>query len=77
MVAEVVSLRDYTLRDIPAVLRKIADQVESGEFPSAESCALVMVMEDGIDVFAFGEVSSPGDAHMILHAGMLRLADSL
>lgn len=76
MVAEVVSIRDYTLRDIPAVLRKIADQIESGEFPNATACAVVVSGEE-LDVCLAGDVSSPGDAHMLLHAGMLRLADSL
>ncbi len=77
MVAEVVKLRDYTLRDIPSVLRKIADQIEAGEFPGAESCALVVTAEDAIDVCLCGKASTPGDAHMILHAGMLKLADTI
>lgn len=77
MVAEVVKLRDYTVRDIPSVLRKIAEQIETGEFPGAESCALVVMAEDAIDVCVCGKASSPGDAHIILHAGMVKLVDSI
>lgn len=73
--AEVLPMRDYTLRDIPSVLRKIAEQIESGEFPSAKACAVV-VSGETLDVCLAGEVSSYGDAHMLLHAGMLALADS-
>lgn len=77
MVAEVVNLREYNLRDIPSVLRKIASQIETGDFPGAESCALVVAAPEAIEVCVCGEASSPGEAHMILHAGMLKLTDTL
>lgn len=77
MVAEVVTLRTHTIKDIPAVLREIAGQLESGEFGAFDKCALVIVGENDIDVCLCGNASSPGDAHMILHAGMLKLVETV
>lgn len=77
MVAEVITLRTHTLKDVPSVLREIAGQIESGDFGVIESVALVAVSAEDVDVCLCGKASSPGDAHMILHAGMIRLADTL
>lgn len=76
MVAEVITLRDYSLRDIPATLRQIADQIERGDFPNAAQCAVV-VSGEVIDVCLCGETHSAGDAHMLLAAGMQKLIDTL
>lgn len=77
MVAEVLNLRDFTLRDVPSVLRKIAEQIESGDFGSVQRCAVVVMNEDDIDICLSGDAHSLGDAHILLHAGMIKLADSL
>lgn len=77
MVAEVVTLRDYTLRDVPSVLRKIAEQIESGEYGVVDKCAVVVLSDENLDVCLCGNASTAGDAHILLHAGMLRLADNM
>lgn len=77
MVAEVITLRTHTVKDVPATLREIASQIETGEYGQIESVALVAVGPDALDVCLCGKASSPGDAHIILHAGMLRLADTV
>ncbi len=75
MTAEIVQLRSYTLRDIPAVLREIASQIESGDFPGVTGCAVV-VEGESLDVCLAGETHSQADAYMLLAAGMTALMDA-
>lgn len=77
MVAEVVTLPTHAPKDIPTTLREIADQIENGDFGVVDSCVMVAVAEEDLDVCLMGKANSIGDAHIILHAGMLRLADTV
>ncbi len=51
----VVSMgRDCTIRDIPQMLRRMADKLESGE-ETAQSLVAVIPREDHVDVFLWGD----------------------
>lgn len=55
MTANVTRLPCATYRtDIPASLRGMADQIESGELPVPELMVMVTTSKDGIDVFSQG-----------------------
>ena len=63
MTAEIVTLRENTLRDIPAQLRAMADRIEAGEYGEVES--LFALMPRGGDfpkMWGWGDVSGPNDA---------------
>lgn len=68
---EVKTLYRSNSRDIPATLRLIADQIESGDFGEAKAVTLV-VQADKLDVCHLGEGTSD-DAHMLLSLGRRKL----
>lgn len=73
MTAELVPLRDYTLRDVAPTLRRIADEVEQGKY-GAVGCCGVVIMGDTINVFGMGPDSEGPSTAMVLHAGFMQLA---
>jgi hypothetical protein len=70
----VVVAYDANRRDIAKMLRQAASALEMGEFPGAQSAALVL---DGreIQVYGFGAATS-GETHLLLHAGAAKLVRS-
>lgn len=75
-VAEVVQLRDSNFRDPSATLRKIADEIEAGDYGAVGSVAVV-VLGDTMEVFAMGEDAEAPSAALLLHAGFLRLSRAI
>lgn len=47
--------RDTKVNDIPAVLRKLADQIEAGEHGEVGTAMILMTLEDGMPIFIAGE----------------------
>lgn len=76
MSADLVTLRDHTLLDVPALLRKLADRVEAGEYGAVRCCAVSM-LGDTLEVFAYGLDSAGPSAACTLHAGFLKLQQAL
>ncbi|NBW08313.1 MAG: hypothetical protein EBR82_09825 [Caulobacteraceae bacterium] len=70
--ANIVLLRDSTLRDIPATLRRIAEAIERGEHPGASGCVVVLDA-DRIECFYCGDGEAGPNAHLLLGAGLHRL----
>ena len=66
-------LRDTTLRDIPATLRALADEVEGGKFGKAESCVVVIDAEYALEVSFCGSGEAAPNAHLLLHAGAAKM----
>lgn len=55
--SNVVTLYDTNFRDIPSMLRKLADDIDSLTYGSAENAAIVLNTDTGVMVFGFGEYS--------------------
>jgi len=55
-VADIRVFKREPWRDAAATLRRIADGIESGEYPKPEVCLVVMHSKaDGVEVFGLGE----------------------
>ena len=71
----VVALPD-SLLDVPAKLRKLADDTEAGKYGQPGTCVVAM-LADRMQVFSFGPESNMTAAHVVLHAAMLLIAQEL
>jgi hypothetical protein len=68
----VVPMREYTLCDASAVLRKIADGVDAGEFSAVGEVAVV-IMGTKLTVHGFGVNQDGTSTAAILQAGALQM----
>ena len=60
MVAEVITLREHSLQDIPAMLRRCADRIEAGEHGTVTAMAAVAQIDgDDIQVWGWGATDCP------------------
>lgn len=68
---EVVELPTTPLQDIPAMLRNLAESIESGELGTVSQLAYVLdVGEGAVDVGLMGQSHSPGtEAYFLLACG--------
>lgn len=73
---KVVTLKDSNYRDSVATLRKIADEIEAGDFGGV-GCAAVVLLGDTMEVFGMGPDSEAPAVALLLHAGFLRLAGAV
>lgn len=72
--AEVVPLYETNLRDIPAMMRKVADEIERGDYGDVADAVFVLFgSEEGLHVFGWG-AQDDASSHLLLTAGALRLA---
>lgn len=69
----VETLYDSNLRDPVATLRKIAAEIEAGDYGEVGSAALVL-LGDKMEVFAMGPDSEAPSIALMLHAGFMRLS---
>lgn len=72
--APVATLYTHTARDVPAVLRSIADAVESGEYGETVQCAVVLNSAQ-LEIFAAGADST--ETHYLLCCGAARMQEPL
>lgn len=68
---KVIQLRNTNLRDIAALLRKTADDIDSGAYAVVNQGVLVL-KGDEFHVFGFGDVTA-SDAHFLLGVGQYQL----
>lgn len=64
----VETLYDENFRDIPAMLRNLADEIEDGEFGEVSTVACAL-LGDKLEVFGWGENCDVGEVHLLLTAG--------
>lgn len=76
MSAEIVVLQETNYRDPVATLRRIAAEIERGEY-GAVGCVGVVVLGDTMEVFGMGEDSEAPSVALLLHAGFMRMSKSL
>jgi hypothetical protein len=74
--AELFVLQESNFRDPAATLRKIAGQIEAGNYGPVGSIALV-VLGDTMEVFGAGPDAEAPSIALLLHSGFLRLSRSL
>ena len=70
--AAVLPMRDNTLRDIPAMLYKLADAIKAQDHGNITQCAIVMQGDEGMGVFAYGDCDI-GQAHLLFALGQRTL----
>lgn len=70
--AEVVSLYETNSRDIPAMLRKMAEDIEAGRYGEVGEAALVLY-GDTLEVFGWGSAQDGTSSSLLLQAGAMRL----
>jgi len=73
---KVVTLRESNFRDPAAEMRKIADDIEAGEYGEVGSVGVVL-LGDTMEVFGFGPDSEAPSVALLLHAGFMRLSKSV
>jgi hypothetical protein len=74
MVGKIEEIPNAPFRDVPATLRKIAENIEQGMY-SPISASLVMNCEDGLEIFGMGKGEE--EHHIVLlmrgHNKLLRI----
>lgn len=63
---KVVQFPQSPTKDVPASLRKLADDIESGRYGPVDNCGMVF-MGNHLNVFGFGDIDG-ADAHMMFCA---------
>lgn len=74
--AEVVQLHDSNFRDPVSTLRKIADEIEAGDYGPVGTVAVV-VLGDQLSVMRAGEDADPCAVGMLLHAGFMKMSKGI
>lgn len=69
--AVVSVMREHNLRDIPSMLRQIADEIEHGSYGSPEKAAIVLQGKH-TDLFAIGDCDISG-AHLLFSLGCRKI----
>ena len=75
-VAEVVTLFESNYRDPAATLRRLADQIEAGDFGDV-GCAGLVILGNSCEVFGMGRDSEAPSVGMLLHAGFMKLSRAI
>lgn len=70
-------IRDTNLLDVPAVLRNLADSMDSGQFGAINGCVVVWDSEEGLDVSYSGTGEAAPNAHLLLHAGAAKMMQAV
>lgn len=65
---DVETIYETNLRDIPTMLRCLADEIEEGEYGAVGSVACA-VLGDELSVFGWGPNCNAGEVHLLLCAG--------
>lgn len=75
MAATLTVMRDTTLRDIPATLRKLADNIEAGDYGEAVGMAWAVETDGGGRVIVgYSGDGEPGPrAFLLLHTGAAKI----
>lgn len=75
--AEVVTLYDTNANDIPAMLRKCADQIEAGEYGEPECMAATLYTDEGSVVFGWGASSDEHRCISLFQIGSAQLVRNM
>jgi len=70
---KVVDIGTPFCKDPVAELRRLADEIEAGDWGAVDTCAVV-IMGDTLEVFGSGTDSAGPSVAVLLQAGILRIA---
>lgn len=70
--ADLHVIRTHTLRDIPAVLRALADDIEQSE-DGTGGCVIVWEQGSELHVSYCGDGEAVPNAHFLLHCGAAKM----
>lgn len=73
---KVVELDAAPFRDVPRMLRKLADDIEAGTYGDVGPVAVALRTE-GLEVFGFGTDSTVEMTAVMFHAAAIKLAKGL
>ena len=68
----VKTLYESNFRDVPATLRRIADEIEAGSYGEV-GCAGLVLLGDSLEVFGMGPDSEAPSVALVLNAGAMKL----
>lgn len=74
--ADIHVLRDTNFRDAVATLRKIAGEIEAGDYGEVGSVGVVL-LGDRLHVMGAGPDSEAPSVALLLHAGFMRLSKAI
>lgn len=76
---KIVTLRESSLRDVPAQLRNLAKCIEAGDYGPVGCCGVV-IMGSTFEVFGYGDVQEDGvgpSVCTLLQAGVHRIVSKI
>ena len=68
----VKTIYESNFRDVPATLRRIADEIEAGNYGEV-SCVGLALLGDSLEVFGIGPDSEAPSVALVLKAGVMKL----
>lgn len=68
----VKTIYESNFRDVPATLRRIADEIEAGNYGEV-SCVGLVLLGDSLEVFGIGPDSEAPSIALVLNAGAMKL----
>lgn len=74
--AEVITLRDRSLVDVPDMLRKLADDIEAGKYGEPGSCAVALLANE-LEIFGFGLHAAGPSIHLLLLSAAHKIQHAL
>jgi hypothetical protein len=72
-------MRETNIRNVPATLRRIADEIEAGEH-YGEVCGAVLALDStdgGVPVFYCGDGEAGPRAILLMHLAMLKIGNGV
>jgi hypothetical protein len=74
MIPKIVPIGTPNLKEVPASLRMLAEQIESGKVPKAEHVIIVAVSDGDMQIYGYGTVENRAHEIGCLHMAILKLA---
>lgn len=75
-IAEVKTLHDASMLDVPNKLRTLADDIEAGRYGPKDSTCVVCFVGDELCIFAYGRESGISDACLVTSAATTQLHEA-
>ena len=73
---KVVKLDQPGLQNVAAMMRRVADDIDNGDYSSWQEAVLILNYGDGFSVFGWG-IDHPSTACLLCAAGVQRFTDKL
>jgi hypothetical protein len=74
---KVVQLHSVSLRDIPAMARQFADDIEKGEYEDAHSAVVILDCASSVHTFSWGDCETVQHALGVMELGKAQIVRSI